>query len=120
MKITTIELPIYNLDIIVIINDWQEANRKFKLQFREEDYEVCAWTIYDEPYIDNNEIFLLLRQPYLDNETILHELIHVISGICNRRGIVMDPTNDEPLAYLQGYIGNKILEFRDKQQTNEK
>lgn len=109
MNITTIELPIYDLDIVIVINDWQEANKKFNLQLTEEDYEAVAWTIYE---VNDHEIYMLLK----DNQFkyITHELFHVISAICKMRGIIMEPENDEPLAYLQGYIAEKIFLFRDK------
>lgn len=114
MNITTIELPIYDLELVVLINSWEEANKKFKLGFKETDYSACAWTIYGEKCQSDSEIYLLLKDGYLDDKTILHELYHIISGICELRCIKPDPVNDEPLAYLQGYIGQKLFEFRDK------
>lgn len=120
MKVTTIELPIYNLEIVIIINGWEEANKRFKLGFTERDYQACAWTIYGEKVQTDDEIYVLLRDGYLDYSTILHEQLHIMSGLCELRNIKMDPNNDEPLAYLQGYIGSKIFEFRDKILANSR
>ena len=121
MNITTIELPIYDLEIVVIIDKWEEANKKFKLRFTEAEYQAEAWTIYDEPYLSHSEIFMLFKESALDYNTLLHELTHCISGVCKLRGIKLDENNDEPLAYLQGYIGEKLLNFRDKYfQLNQK
>lgn len=114
MNITTIELPIYYLDIVVIIeSDWLQVSKKFKLGITEVDLQANAWTIHDEAG-DENEIFLLLKPSALDYWTITHELMHIITKICICRAITMDAQNDEPLAYLQGYIGQKLFEFRDK------
>lgn len=114
MNITTIELPIYNLDIVILIDNWEEANKKFKLGLDEDWYLSHAITMTHPVYTDKYEIFLLLRKPYLDYNTVLHELHHVLNMFCNCKGIIPDPENDEALAYLQGYIGEKILKFRDK------
>lgn len=120
MNITTIELPIYDLEIVIIIDKWQEANKKFKLRFTESEYEAAAWTIYDEPYLSGSEIFMLFKEDSLDYNTILHELTHCISGVCKLRDIKLDKDNDEPIAYLQGYIGEKLLKFRDKYLEEKK
>lgn len=120
MKITTIELPIYDLQLVVIIDSWEEANKKFKLNFSEDDYNCCAWTIHNEPGMSNSEVYLMLRDPFVDYGTIMHEMIHVISAICELRNIAFDTQNDEPIAYLNGYIGQKVFEFRDKHLTPQK
>lgn len=114
MNITTIELPIYDIEIVIIINNWEEASKKFKLKFTEEEYEAEAWTIYNAPYLSDSEIFMLFKDDSLDYNTMIHELTHCISGICKLRGIGLDIENDEPIAYLQGYVGQKLFEFRDK------
>lgn len=113
MNITTIELPIYYLDIVVIIDNWDIANKKFKLQLKEQDFGGKALTIEDDD-LSLGEIYLLLKSDSLDYWTICHELFHLISAICKVRGIKMDVENDEPLAYLQSYIGQEIFNFRDK------
>lgn len=115
MNITTIELPIYYLDLVLVIDqDWSKYNKKFKLGLSEADYLARAWTIHDDSGENDNEIFLLLKPDNLDYWTICHELYHIITKICLCRGIDQDPKNDEPLAYLQAYIGQEIFKFRDK------
>ncbi len=123
MQITTIELPIYDLDIVIVINDWDQLitilKKRFAVKLTQDHYDACGLTIYNEPGIDDNEIWLLLKKPYLNTWTVCHELMHIISGICELRGIVMDPKNDEALAYLQGYIGERVFEFIEKSKTKK-
>ncbi len=94
MFVKTLNIPIYDLKLIVVIDD-------------------CAWTIYDEPFVPDNIIYLLLRSGEMDYGTIVHELMHVISGVCKLRGLEMDHENDESLAYLQGWAGDKVFKARD-------
>lgn len=113
MNITTIEIPLYYLDVVVIIDDWEQANKKFKLDIKESEYNADALTIEDDN-TSLNEVYLLLKSNYLDYWTIIHELMHLVSAICKLKGIKMDPKNDEPLAYMQAFLGQEILKFRDK------
>lgn len=113
--ITTIEIDIYNVDVVVVIEeDWTQTNKKFKLGLEEEDLKFYAWTIQHPEYKDKYETWLLLKPRKLDNNTILHELLHIVNFIAEQKGIDSTPSNDEALAYLQGYIGEKILTIRDK------
>lgn len=110
---TTIEVPIYDIDVIVIIDsNWVDVNKKFELDLSENDLKAEAWTICDEGRF--NEIYVLFKPQAIDNGTLLHELFHIIVRICEARDIVMDHKNDEPLAYLQAYIGQRIFEIRDQ------
>jgi len=114
MKITTIEIPIYELDIVIVIDtSWEVANKKFKLGLDEDDLKAHAWTNLHPDYNGRHEVYVLLKPNYLDNNTLLHEIYHLISWIAIAKGFTLDANNDEPQAYLQGYLGSKILEFRD-------
>jgi len=122
MKITTIELPIYEVDIIVVIDSWEEANKQYDLRFIEEDYDVDGWTIHTHGSLKTEEILVMLKSSTITYNVICHEVFHCVSAVCKKKGIIMDIENDEPLAYLQGYIAEKIFEFRDnylKQNNKE-
>ena len=110
---TTIEVPIYDIDVIVIIDsDWTSVNKEYDLGLEGTDFQAQAWTIYDPE--DEDKIYVLFKNSTLDYSTICHELHHVIARICEARDIVMDHKNDEPLAYLQAYIGQRIFEIKDQ------
>ena len=115
MNITTIELPIYNLDIVFIIQDnWEHYNKKFKLNLDSDELQAHAVTTVHSEYKEKHELFLLLKPKYLDYNTLCHELMHLVMYICELKGIRPEQDNDEPLAYLQGYLAEKLFIFRDK------
>lgn len=116
MQVTTIELPIYEIDLVIVVDkDWEKANKKFKLELEPNWLKAHALTYCDlEADTTKAEIYLLIKDYDFSYNTVSHELFHIISIICDLRDINMDKGNDEPLAYLQGYLGEKILNFREK------
>ena len=42
---------------------------------------------------------------------IAHEILHTTNVILKRRGIRLDPNNDEPQAYLVSYLTDKFYEY---------
>ena len=115
MKTTTIELPIYENNIIVIIDSWEEANQQYDLNFTKEDYTADGWTIHNHGNLDSEDILVMLKTDTANYSIICHELFHCVSAVCSKKGIKMDIENDEPLAYLQGYLADKIFQFVDSQ-----
>jgi hypothetical protein len=114
MNITTIELPIYHLDIVILISDsWETYNKKFKLNLDSEYLSAHAVTTVHPEYKEKHEIYLLLKPKYLDYNTLCHELMHLVMYICDLKGIRPEQDNDEPLAYLQGYLAEELFKFRD-------
>lgn len=125
MKVTTVELPIYDIDLVVIVDSsFEPANKKFKLELEDEWLTAHALTYCDyekeKKVHEKSEIYLLIKDYDFSYNTVSHELFHIISVICELRDISMDKGNDEPLAYLQGYVGEKILTFRDKYLEEKK
>lgn len=57
------------------------------------------------------QVFHLAFQSHetaLDKSIVAHECIHLKNQICEYMGIIIDPTNDEPEAYLFGYLFDLI------------
>lgn len=105
MKITHIEIPIYDMQLTVVLDDWDKANDRFKLTLEQSTIiESDGLTIHD-----SSDIYLLLKSEY--KSCIFHELYHVISAVCVHTEMKPDPNNDEALAYLQEYLGKQIAEF---------
>ncbi len=104
MSITTIELPIYEVDVIVLIaEDWSRDSKRLKLDLDLEDLDADGITILNAQGRNKQEVYLFFKPEYLD-----------YNAICHLKGIRADEGNDEPLAYLQGYLADKIFSFRDK------
>lgn len=113
MRVSKVRIPIYEMNLIIVVEkDFHVSNKKFKLELEENEKDINtphAWTVNRE-----NEIYLLLNPSHLDYNTICHELTHVLLFIADQRNIKLDVENDEPLAYLNGYIGEKVFKFADR------
>lgn len=122
--IKTFEIPIYFIDVILVIHDdFELIDKKYKLNLREgfdgDDPNEChALTCIHPKYNEKSEIYVLFKPKWLDIDTLSHEITHIISNISVLKGIVLDPSNDEPLAYLTGYITKQltanIVAYMDK------
>ena len=44
----------------------------------------------------------------LSHEVIGHECHHMLLYVCEDLGIIVDPENQEPTAYLQGFINEQV------------
>lgn len=112
MNIKWTLLPIYSIEITYIYNDWELHNKRYVLGLTEKDMKAVALTVLDD---DDSvgKIYVLLREGYLDYNTISHELLHILTYVCKLRDIKLDADNDEPLAYLQGHIASELFSFRD-------
>ena len=107
-----IEIPIYYGELHVFITDnFKEANNKFKLAIPEDLLEGYD-SIVDKFGSDGGplKIYVLLR-PETTFKIIAHESLHIVSHICLHTGIKGDFCNDEPLAYLLGWVSEKLLEL---------
>lgn len=126
--VRTFEIPVYYIDVILAIHDdFNQIDQKYKLKLKEtwieEDPNDSHAITYMHPeYHDKVEIYVMLKPKWLDIDTLSHEVAHIISFICSTKGIIIDPDNDEPLAYLQGYVSRKlgegILSYMDKNKID--
>ena len=106
-----IYIPIYDVTIRVVIDQWHAANLMYELGLSHQDMEALAWTVFD---VDDQVIsaYLLLKSEHFSAWS--HELIHIISYICRTTGMKWDPRNDESIAYLSEYISNEIQKLKPK------
>jgi len=108
-------IPIYDINLqIVITNDID----KFSKIIPENNKEDIYATTWGHNYKNKSFITVVLN---FDNKymkvthgVIAHESNHVVSMICDRLGISIDPNNDEATSYLLDYIVDKIHKFINK------
>ena len=95
-----IKIPIY-LDKLLIIqtDNFEKIRRKYNLGGIA-DY--CAITFQMD-----KEIVVVFNSK-VDASIVAHEALHICSYIFKNTGAEFDGDNDEPLAYLLGYIVKKI------------
>ncbi len=114
MFVKTIEIPIYDMDVIICIHQkHDDVIKKFKLDLDPRDYDDARAFSFADTKSGQLEIFFWLSDANVDSNTIFHEFIHVISYFCQHRDTKYDPKNDEPIAYLGGYIGERIMDTID-------
>ena len=95
-----IKIPIY-LDKLLIIqtDNFEKIQRKYNLNGI---VDYCAITFQTD-----KEIVVVFNSK-VDASIIAHEALHICSYVFKNTGVDFDRDNDEPLAYLLGYVVNKI------------
>jgi hypothetical protein len=74
----------------------------------------AAWT---NDHIWENVICAVFDKKYCNPDTIAHEVVHVVNMVYTYSGVKHDPDNDEPQAYLTGYLVGEIhkaFKMKDK------
>lgn len=107
MKTTTITIPIFELQIIAVLDGWQEANTYFGFGMKPEEFDHQGLTMVDGD--QDSIIYILLKSEH--KSVLFHELYHVMSRICDHTGIIPDPKNDEALAHMQEFVGSELAKF---------
>jgi len=77
------------------------------------DYETGHFA-HDEGYSGASAIMIAQRldpDHAFSHEVIAHEIQHVLSNVCKENGMMRTIDNDEPWAYLTGYLTRKIYEW---------
>lgn len=109
------EVPVYWIHVVVVVHDdFNEVDRKYKLNLKDhyDDPNDCRAITTDGADTENGTtIYVLFKPSSLDMDTFGHEVAHVMSYICIHRGIEIDCTKDEPIAYLQGFVQSKIADI---------
>ena len=112
MKIRTIKIPIYfdNLSI-VFTDDFKKVDKLFKTKIGNSKYDGVCFDKKDEYVIALKKI---------EWSIIAHEVVHIVNSIYLKCGIQLDRVNDEPQAYLTGWIINEIDKFVKESSSESK
>lgn len=111
MKTKRIKIPIYYGELILIqSNDWLEINSKYGFSLNNS---FDAITFKQTKSNGQAQYFAVFG----DNPTlsiIAHEAVHIVNQIYIDRQMKLDPDNDEPQAYLTGWVVGEISRFIGK------
>ena len=69
---------------------------------------MAAWT--EDKFYRDSYLTVIFHASYLDSDTVAHEAVHIKNRIFEHAGILHDPKNDEPEAYLLGWIVKQITD----------
>jgi hypothetical protein len=106
MKSKIIKVPIYLSNILVINTlDYKDVNAFYGTDIDESLYSAV---VFEDK---KGKIVLAIQEKRLD--IIAHEIVHIVNMIFKRCGVQLDLDNDEPQAYLTGYIFKEVIKFID-------
>lgn len=106
MRKLTIDIPIYGGKLIVIVSkDITLIAKKYKLTVEASNF--GAFTFKDTSKYRN--YIIVLEDDWRAN--VVHELVHVVNHIYLDCAMQLDRHNDEPQAYLMGWLFDKIDKF---------
>lgn len=108
----TIKLPVYDCSVHFMLTDEVKKEllkicKKHKMVLGE-DEEYEGLVVY--PTIST--YYLIIDTKYLTYNTILHEVYHLASMVCNQRDI----QNEEAAAWVSGHVGSTIINFLLKKE----
>lgn len=115
MAITTrFKIPIYGLELFVSVGDSiHEVIESIPESFRtpeEEGDDNCKGV----SFCQHPKYAIGINLKYIDRGIVHHEIGHVCRAMLGDIGFKIDPNNDEPLAYLEDWVANKIDHFLTK------
>lgn len=115
-----IKIPIYYGDLIIYqVNKDEES-------FIPKDYQLDnsnAYSAYCKFKLVNgyNKCIIVFKE--VSHEIIAHEALHITNGILKHAGVFSDFDNDEPQAYLLGWVVKQIyntVKLNEKESNNTK
>lgn len=113
MKHVKIVVPIYN-SWVWVVSDTEECARlcgaKLGVFLTDEDFYAQGMTVYGR---DCNVIWLPVDA---EVRTVVHECTHAALNIFHVKGIRCDLDNQEPLAYLMGFLTQAVVDARRKME----
>lgn len=109
MKVIKIDIPIYFGYLRVVITDNFKKSAD-KLKVDDEGLELNSYGAFVCSSKDDRGIsyFNVFFHEDVDHDLIAHEVVHLVNAIYAERHIKLDIHNDEPQAYLTGWITGEI------------
>jgi len=106
VKTKKFPIPIYHGVLeVVLVDDMAEVVKKYYWIKEGDKYDGVAFVL--DPPKGTIKYVVVLRNKSPD--IIAHESVHICNMIFKEKGIKPDLENDEPQAYLTGWIVDKIM-----------
>ncbi len=107
MRKDTIEIPIYYCTLTMILDkDFSYIKEKYNI---EKDLSNYGSVTLDKEAGHRNYVVSFTDATHLSN--IAHEVVHLKNAISIDCAMKLDPHNDEPEAYLSGWLFDQIYNF---------
>jgi hypothetical protein len=112
MKSKTINVPVYECGLTIILTkDLNEVVKKYKLNGEFGNFGALT---FENKSKHRNYVVAFTDASHLSN--IAHEIVHIKNYIFLGINAKIDLHNDEPEAYLTGWLFDKIYEFLNQEQ----
>jgi|GEM_PF-567795 len=101
-----IKIPLYSGDLIIVqSDDIQKVLDKYGVKFDVHGYE--AVTFRHDTRSGYTRYVIAFENP-VNSRIVAHESLHVVTYLFEDRGMRIDNMNDEPAAYLLGWVVGQI------------
>lgn len=114
-----IDLPMYTGKLAFILSNSSKLIKRYIPEFEDEIPYACTWY---SPLRNRKAFIIVLNFEYtpdkVNHGVIAHEVNHAANMIAEDHGFTPDFNNDEPMAYLVGYITNQLYKFIKKHKKN--
>lgn len=111
MKSIIVPIPIYFGKLIIVKTDnFKDVNRIYKTNIKNKLYDAVVFKTTKEGHH-------VVAIKAVDWSVIAHETVHLVNNIFLECGVQLDRVNDEPQAYLTGWIINEIDKFLKDSQS---
>jgi hypothetical protein len=101
-----VSIPIYFGTLVMIFtNELEKLNPVYKTNIKEDDYDAVVFL--DKP--ESDKVIVAIKRK--NWSVIAHETVHVVNAIFLSCNIQLDRNNDEPQAYLTGWVIQQIDDF---------
>lgn len=105
MKVRKIKIPLYFGELVVIeCKNFSKINERYKTEMTNEWQAGVIRHTTKKGYTQYIVAFLEKPSP----QTIAHEAVHIVNHIFADRYVNLDLYNDEPQAYLTGWVVEQI------------
>lgn len=109
MEVTKIPIPIYYGTLRIVITDsFKEATKTLNIDCQCYDPDTFGAFVNISSNGNGLDFFTVFFKPTLDHQLIAHEVVHLVNGIYRERHMNLDKENDEPQAYLTGWVTEQI------------
>jgi hypothetical protein len=108
MRKKTIKIPIYFGELILLqMGNLKSIEKKYKLR----SLHGIPASAFVYPKKNGYTRYIIACNYDVNARMIAHESLHTVDKIFEDRGILMDLNNDEPQAYLLGWIAGECHKF---------
>jgi hypothetical protein len=98
-------MPIYGITVGFVLTDSVEDVKSYYPEFNSTRINGHCLSFEHK---GDDVVVIVINPKTATHGTIAHEIYHATSYICLSRGIVADFNNDEPMAYIAGWLTNKF------------